>query len=98
MSALRLDVVSHAGTTRRIEHTQQTQLTCARIFNTVHLSFGQIDARAGLDYCVGFAGPHPALASEDEKYFFILMKMIRRATGRDRADKLRSDGTTQFLV
>jgi hypothetical protein len=34
MSALQLGIISDTRTTRRIKHTQQTQLTCARIFST----------------------------------------------------------------
>src|SRR5882672_6260457 len=64
----------------------------------MYLALWQIDARAGGDGRVGFAGPHAALSTQDEEHFFVLMKMIRRAAGRDRAHKLSGVGTTDLIV
>ena len=91
-------VIPHTRTARRIEHAQQTQLIRARILDAVHLTFRQIDARAGCDLCVSDAGPHAALAFQDEEHFFILVKMIGRAAGRDRANKLRRLCAANFIV
>src|SRR5438067_10067929 len=54
-----------------------TTLFRSRIFNAMHQAFRQIDARARRDWRVGFAGPHASCAAQDEKHFFVAMKMIR---------------------
>ena len=64
----------------------------------MHLPFGQIDARAWCDRSVGFTGPHAAFAFKDEQHFFVLVKMIRRAARRDRADELRGVTTAKPAI
>src|SRR6266404_855928 len=93
-----LSFIPHTRTARRIEDSQQTQLIRAHILNAMHLAFWQIDARAGRNRRVGFAGPHTALATQDEEHFFVWMKMIRRAAGRNRAHKLGGVSTTDLIV
>jgi hypothetical protein len=64
----------------------------------VHLSSRKIDARAGADRRVCLAGPHPSLATQNEKHFLVLVKMIGRAARWNRADELRYLFTPDLIV
>src|SRR5438067_6539288 len=75
-----------------------TTLFRSRIFNAMHQAFRQIDARARRDWRVGFAGPHAPCAAQDEKHFFVAMKMIGCAAGRNRADELRDLGAADLII
>src|SRR6266496_4188122 len=97
-SFCRLHVVSHARTARRIKHTQQAQFTCAGIFNAMYLSFWQINARTTPDWRAGLTSPHAALAFQNEKHFFVVMKVIGRAAGGNRADKLRYLSAANLVI
>ena len=84
-----INVVSRTRAARRIEHAQQAQLICASILDAVNLSFRQINARTGGYRRVCVSGPHAAAASQNKKHFFVVVKMIGRAAGGNRADELR---------
>src|SRR5438477_13137704 len=64
----------------------------------MHLSFWQIDTLPCADWRVRISGPHATFAFQDEEHFFVVVKMIGRAAGRDRADELRDLGAADFVV
>ena len=64
----------------------------------MHLSFWQIDTRPWADWRVCVSGPHAAFAFQNEEHFFVIVKMIGRAAGRNRADELRGLGAADVII
>ena len=93
-----INFVAHARTPCWIKDTQQSQLIFTSVLDAVNLALRQVDARAGDNRRVRFTGPHAALAAQDEEHFFVVVKVIGRAAGRNRADELRCLSATDLVV
>src|SRR5262245_19823884 len=64
----------------------------------MHLPPRKVDARTWSNRRVTLAGPHPSFTAQDNKHFFVLVKMIRRSSGRNRSDKLRHLLAANFMI
>ena len=78
---------------RGVEDAQQPQRSRTEVLHAVDLAAGQEDARAAADGGPAPPGPHPPTPFEDAQHLFVVMEVVGRAPGRDRAHELR-DGVT----
>src|SRR5205085_11096219 len=90
--------VAHARTARRVEDSEQTEFGVACVLDAMNLALRKIDARTRADFRARLSGPHAPLAAQDEEDFFVSVKMVGRATGRNRADELRDLSAPNLFV
>jgi len=64
----------------------------------VHLPFREVDAGAAGDRSFRIARPQKSRSLQDAEHFFVEVKMIGRAAGRDRADELCDLALDQLAV
>ena len=81
-----------------MKNAEQPQLRASSVLDTVNLAAREKDARAATNRRARFSGPHSAGALEDAENFFVVMEVIRSASGRNAADELRRFVAAELFV
>jgi hypothetical protein len=93
-----LGVISGGWTSSWMEDSEQAQLRSSGVLDAVNLSARQENAATSLNQGVRFAGPDAARALENTEHLFVVVKVIRRAPGRNAAHELRRFVAAKLLV
>src|ERR1700689_3586092 len=80
--------IGFAGTSRRIERTQQLDRGCPRVLHAMAYAYGEVNAAASPEFTRFVVGVHNPLAFQDENAFLIGVVVDRGFAGRNPAHEL----------